>query len=111
MASFETMKNLIEKLNSNLEMKNELKGWNKTFQFNITDNKEYYVEFKEDGSAVLKEGKAPVANTTFSATDKVMDDILNGKLDGVQAYFSGQLKVLGDILLAQKLVSLVKKAK
>jgi len=59
----------------------------------------------------LKEGKAPVANTTFSATDKVMDDILNGKLDGVQAYFSGQLKVSGDILLAQKLVSLVKKAK
>ncbi|MFP3189763.1 MAG: SCP2 sterol-binding domain-containing protein [Thermoproteota archaeon] len=111
MTSYETVKRLVEKLNSNETIKNELKNWNKTFQFNITDSTNFYVEFKEDGSAVVKEGKAPVANTTFTASDKVMDDILNGRLDGIQAFFSGQLRVSGDLMLAQRLVSVASKAR
>lgn len=111
MVSYETVKKLVEKLNSNEELKKELKNWNKTFQFNITDGKSFYIEFKEDGSALLKEGKAPVANTTFTSTDQVMDDILNGRLDGIQAFFSGKLQVSGDLMLAQRLVSVVSKAR
>jgi putative sterol carrier protein len=102
---------VIGKLNSNSSLKGELKQFaGKSFQFKPNGNLEYYVNFKEDGSAELFKGSSQKPDTVISADDQVLSDVITGKTDAVRAFFMGKLKVSGDVFLSQRLVSVVKKA-
>lgn len=111
MTSHEAMKALVERFNSKDDTKNDGKAWKGLkFQFKPSDSAAYYIEFGEDGSLSLKDGEITDAKDSFLASDQVLEDILNGKQDGVKAFLFGKLKVAGDLSSAQKLVSLLKRA-
>ena len=103
MVSLDLMKNIVEQANKNLSLKNELKGSPRIFQFKLEGEKPFYVAIKEDGSLELIEGEHSTPTATLSAKDEVMKDIIEGRLDGVQAFFRGQLKISGDVFAVQKL--------
>merc|ERR1712151_398702 len=60
------------------------------------------------GSATRGEGKADV---TITLADADFAAMAAGKLDGMQAFMSGQLKIKGNMMLAQKLVPILESAR
>lgn len=105
------MKALTDRFNAKAELKTDGKAWNgMKFAFKPSDAAAFYIEFNDDGSITLKNGEASDAKDAFIAADQVLEDILNGKLDGVKAFLFGKLKVSGDLGSAQKLVALLKRA-
>ncbi len=111
MVSHDAMKSLMDRFNSKDDLKNDGKAWSPLkFQFKPSDGAPYYIQFNADGSISLNDGEIADAKTTFVAVDQVLEDILNGKMDGVRAFLFGKLKVSGDLSSAQKLVALLKRA-
>ncbi|MGC8585221.1 MAG: SCP2 sterol-binding domain-containing protein [Thermoplasmata archaeon] len=110
MTSLEVLKEIVNKLNNNPKAKEEIKGTKDVFQFK-TENQNYYLQFKEDGSAEVFEGEHPAPSVTMTAKDSDFSDIMTGKLDGVRAFFTGKLKISGNAMLANKLVGMMKKLK
>ncbi len=110
MPSYNTLEGLVSKLNASDAVKSQLKGERKIVQF-LTDGDKFVLLIREDGSAELKPGAESLPTVTLSATEATMNDILTGKLNGVQAFITGKLKLSGNIMAAQKLVSALEKAK
>ncbi|MBX8632367.1 MAG: SCP2 sterol-binding domain-containing protein [Thermoplasmata archaeon] len=107
MTSFNTLKNLVEKINADQKVKGELKGWNVAFQFNPSDGNKYYLSIDDSGFASLSEGEHSSPVTSLSATDEVFDGVFSGRMNPIQAFMSGKLKLSGDIGKAQELVSVL----
>lgn len=110
MTSKDDLSVIVEKAKETPAVTNELSSWTKTFQFNVSDGSPYYVSI-EKGQVSLNEGSAQSPSATVSATDEVLIELFSGKLNPVQAFMSGQLKVTGDIFSAQKLTSIINKAR
>lgn len=108
MTTYSVLSEMVEKARSQPQVAEELKGFNKTFQFNPEGSEKFYLEIK-DGSLNLKKGEVQGPSATISGQDAVLSDVLSGKLDPVMSFMSGKLKVSGDIFSAQKLTSLAKK--
>ncbi|MGC8662954.1 MAG: SCP2 sterol-binding domain-containing protein [Thermoplasmata archaeon] len=111
MKSFDVLNEYVNKLNANSAVKSELKGTTSVFQFKNDLGDSFYLSFKEDGSAVLSQGEHGSPTVVLTAKEEDLQAIIDGKLDGVQAFFSGKLKIKGDPFLAQKLVNIIKKLK
>lgn len=47
----------------------------------------------------------------MSGSEEVMEGIVSGKVDAVSAFFQGKLKVSGDIMSAQRLASIMSRAR
>ncbi len=76
-------------------------GLNKAFQFNITGEQAGIWAFKVDnGVGELVPGGVEKPDVTFIASDKDWIALTEGKLDAQSAFFSGQLKITGDMGLA-----------
>jgi putative sterol carrier protein len=76
-------------------------GLNKTFQFNITGEHAGIWAFKVDnGVGELVPGGVEKPDVTFTVSDKDWIALTEGKLDAQSAFFSGQLKITGDMGLA-----------
>jgi len=58
-----------------------------------------------DGACSVSEGPAesPTLNIIMDASDYV--DMMAGRLDGMQAFMTGKIKVEGDIMLASRLMT------
>ncbi len=108
MSSFNVVKEIVDMAGNIAALKNELAGFNKSFQIKPSDSSPYYVDIK-DGRMNLKEGELPGAGATVSATDQVLSDVFSGKTDAIKAFMQGQLKVSGDVFSAQKLTSIISK--
>ncbi len=67
----------------------------------------WFVTIK-DRQCSLHEGTAPVPRLTITAASADFMNIFSGKLDGMQAFMQGKLKISGDMGLALKLMSLFK---
>ncbi len=111
MKSYEVLKGIVDKLNSNEQAKKETKGMKSVFQFKNDAGESYYLQFKEDGSAELLMGEHPSPTVVLTAKEEDMAGIIDGTIDGTKAFFMGKLKIKGDPFLAQKLVNIVKKLK
>ena len=72
------------------------------FQFNIEDGETYHLIVK-DGACEVVQGEAGDPNVTLIMNSETLQGIVNGDLDGMMAFMSGQLKVEGDMMLATKL--------
>ncbi len=82
-------------------------GMNKTFQWNITGDEAGVWAFKiNDGQGEVIPGGVEKPDVTFTISDKDWLAITEGKLDGMNAFMTGKLKVSGDMMLAMKLQNL-----
>ncbi|KAH0628150.1 hypothetical protein JD844_008946 [Phrynosoma platyrhinos] len=84
-----------------------VKKVNAIFQWNITKDEKTAVQWTIDlknGSGELYQGPAHgKADTIFTVSDEDFMDIVLGKINPQKAFMSGKLKVKGNIMLSQKL--------
>ena len=78
-----------------------------TFQFELSGDGggTYHVKV-EDGSIAVGEGPAASANATIKMKGEDYVKMVNGKLSGTMAFLKGQMKIAGDMMLAQKMQQL-----
>jgi putative sterol carrier protein len=110
MTSIDLLKNVVKMIDGLPELKKEIVSMNKTFQFNVSDGSPFFVQ-ADQGEIKVVEGTKQPASATITATDQVLTDVFSGKLDGVQAFMQGKLKISGDIFSVQKLSSSILKAR
>ena len=80
------------------------KGLNATFQFELSgDGGGTWHVTVADGTMSVSEGAhaTPTATIKMKAEDYVQ--MVNGKLNGTMAFMKGQMKVTGNMMLAQKM--------
>ncbi|NXC63124.1 DHB4 enzyme, partial [Aleadryas rufinucha] len=95
------------------EMGNELvKKVNAIFQWDITkDGKtamQWTIDLKNGSGAVYQGPARSSADTTFTLSDEDFMDVVQQKINPQKAFFSGKLKVKGNIMLSQKLEMILK---
>jgi putative sterol carrier protein len=83
------------------------KGVHAVFQFELSGDGggTYHVKV-EDGSIAIAEGPAPTANATIKMKGDDYVKMVNGQLSGTMAFLKGQMKIAGDMMLAQKMKDL-----
>ncbi len=79
------------------------------FKFSGAEAGEWYVTIK-DGKCSVEKGAFPSPKVTLSADSSDYIRIINGELDGMQAFMLGKLKLSGDLSLAMKLLGMFKTA-
>ncbi len=76
-------------------------GLNKTFQWDITGEQAGVWAFRvHDGVCEPVPGGVEKPDVTFTISDNDLIALIEGKLDAQSAFFSGKLKVAGDMGLA-----------
>ncbi len=82
-------------------------GLNKTFQWNITGEQAGVYALKvHDGVCELVPGGVDKPDVTFNISDQDWIALTEGKLDAQNAFFSGKLKIAGDMGLALRVPQL-----
>jgi len=82
-------------------------GLDVAFQFDITGEGggNWNVGVK-DGACQIHEGTQEAPNVTLTMSGETWLSIVNRELNAMQAFMGGQLKVSGDIMLAQRIPEL-----
>merc|ERR1719262_1257849 len=65
----------------------------------------------KNGSGSAKVGEDGKADVTITMADADMVAMAEGKLDGMQAFMGGKLKIKGNMMLAQRLGGILEAAK
>jgi putative sterol carrier protein len=83
------------------------KGLDAVFQFHIKgeDGGAWNVSVK-DGVCSVEGGTHETPNVTISMSSKDWIALVNRRLNAVQAFMTGKLKVKGDLMLAQRIYDL-----
>jgi putative sterol carrier protein len=82
-------------------------GLNKTFQWNITGDEVGKWAFRvANGAGEVIPGGVEKPDVTFTVSDKDWIAVTEGKLDAMNAFMTGKLRVTGDMMLAMKLQQL-----
>lgn len=110
MASLELMRRTAEIVNNDPKLKSQIKG-PLYIQFQIEGEPPFYMEIGSDGTVKIAEGKHASPATTLIAKDDVMVRIIKGELDPVRAYLRGELKISGDVFIAQRIGSVISQIK
>jgi len=80
------------------------KGLNAVFQFELSgDGGGQYNISVNDGTMEVKEGAAATPSVTIKMAADDYLKLVNGQLNGTMAYMKGQMKVTGNLMLAQKM--------
>ncbi|HEU5380085.1 MAG TPA: SCP2 sterol-binding domain-containing protein [Ktedonobacteraceae bacterium] len=97
--SFETMVSIFNPASAG--------NMNKTYQWNITGDEagKYALKIAE-GKCELIPGGVEKPDITFTVSDKDWLAIAEGKLDAMNAFATGKLKLAGDMMLAMKVQQL-----
>jgi putative sterol carrier protein len=84
--------------------KGSIAGINGTLQLELTGDKSaiWHVDIKDENYTVV-EGAAESPTLTLSCDSNVLADLIDGRLDIVQSYMTGKLKISGDLALAMRL--------
>ena len=86
---------------------NAAQGLDAVFQFDISgDNGGSWNVVIKDGACQVQEGTHDSPTVTLSLSDETWVGMVNKQVNGMQAFMSGQLKVSGDIMLAQRIEQL-----
>ena len=86
-------------------------GLDAVFQFDISGDQagQWHVIVKDQACRIL-EGSHASPNGTFSMASNDFMDMMTGKVSGQAAFFSGRLRVSGDLMMAQRLENLFTRA-
>ena len=74
------------------------------FEIEGEEASDWVVVIRED-QCTVEEGNAAHPTLTFSADSQDFLAVINGELDGMKAFMTGKLKLVGDLSLAMKLLS------
>lgn len=87
-------------------------GYNGIYQFIIESEEPlyFYIVYK-DGLQAVKEGIANKNDVVISTTAKNLKDLITGELGSFFALLSGKIKIKGDLVLAKRIISLLRKYK
>merc|ERR1712084_149723 len=80
------------------------------FQLVISDGEKLCVDLK-NGSGSTTRGDGDKPDVTITMKDEDFVAMAAGKLDGMQAFMAGKLKIAGNMMLAQKLGPILESAK
>jgi len=75
----------------------EVKKWNKAYQFEVEGLPKFYIEFKE-GEVILEEGEHERPLATLKMSNEVFTKILNLELDPMRAFMMGKMKITGNVI-------------
>jgi len=80
------------------------KGLDAVFQFDITGEGggQWNVTVKNDACEV-QEGTHASPTVTLNMSDETWLAMVNGELNGMQAFMAGKLQLTGDMMLAQRI--------
>ena len=80
------------------------KGLNAVFQFELAgdDGGQYNITVN-DGTMKVETGTAATPSVTIKMAAADYLKLVNGQLNGTMAYMKGQMKVTGNLMLAQKM--------
>lgn len=103
----ETLEQLAKKMN---EDSFGIQGVNTAYQFDLSGDEEgtYQVIIRDETVAVYEEVKEE-PNCTLKLSDQNLLKLIAGNLNPTVAYMSGKLKIKGELGLALKLQSILKK--
>lgn len=80
------------------------KGVNAVFQFELSGDGGGTFHVKvEDGTMAIVQGSAPAPTTTIKMKGDDYVKMVNGQISGTMAFMKGQMKISGNMLLAQKM--------
>jgi putative sterol carrier protein len=83
---------------------NAAKGVKAVFQFELAgEGGGVYHVTVHDGTMTVAEGPAPTPSATLKMSAEHYVKMANGELNGAMAFMKGQLKVSGNVMLAQKM--------
>ncbi|XP_078070733.1 peroxisomal multifunctional enzyme type 2 isoform X1 [Mustelus asterias] len=89
-----------------------VKKVNAIFQWDITKDgstaAQWTIDLKNGSGELYKGAARHRADTTFTMSDEDFIQIVSGKLNPQKAFFAGKLKVIGNIMLSQKLEMILK---
>lgn len=83
--------------NAKKKMGDEIKSWNKVFQFNIAGGEPFYVEFS-GGEMKVEAGTHPSPLATLTMDREVLEKILKGELDAMAAFIRGKMRITGNVI-------------
>ena len=104
------IKNIVEKVERDENIKSKLNDWNVVFQFTPNGGTAFFMEINGQNIQIV-EGKNDGATTTFICENDDLIQMLKGELDPLKALFSGKLKIEGNMMESQKLNVLLNKIK
>jgi putative sterol carrier protein len=96
--SFENVKDFFSAIIANEHIYSELHNWGKSVRL-ILDEKIYLFDFSESPqNALLNPDEKKIANFTIKTNFSVLKEILQKKIDPVEAFASGYIEVEGSIM-------------
>jgi len=98
---------IVSRANERQEVKSKITNWDKVFQFKPSDS-EAFVLHIANGELKLSKGLHPNPSATIEASSQDLASIVKGELDAVKAFFSGRLKIKGDVFATQELNNILK---
>ncbi len=88
------------------------KGVRAIFQFELAgDGGGTYHVTVDDGAMTVAEGPTPSPSATLKMSAENYVKMANGELNGAMAFMKGQLKVTGNVMLAQKMQAIFPQGK
>jgi putative sterol carrier protein len=88
------------------------KGVKAVFQFELAgDGGGTYHVIVNDGAMAVAEGPSSSPSATLKMTAENYVKMINGELNGAMAFMKGQLKVTGNVMLAQKMQAIFPQGK
>jgi len=81
-------------------------GVNAVVQYRVTgEEASDWIITIRDGACTVEQGVSPKANVTLRMDSKDLKSMMTGKVNGVQLFMQGKLKIEGDLNLATKFAS------
>lgn len=104
-----TVKDIVEAMPSRFNSA-AAAGLDVVFQFDISGDQagQWHLIVKDQTCKILEASHAS-PNVTYSMASNDFIEMMTGKLSGQAAFFSGKLRVSGDLMMAQRLESLFTK--
>jgi len=104
---YDVFETLVSRANERTEVREKIASWDKVFQFKPSDG-EAFILHVSGGSLSLSKGLHPNPTATIEASSQDLISIVKGELDAVKAFFSGRLKIRGDVFATQELNNVLK---
>lgn len=80
-------------------------GMHEIFQFHLADDGDHYL-LVDDGTLHVHEGEHDDPSVSLSMSSETLKGIMNGEINGMNAFMTGKLKATGNVMLATQLTRL-----